>query len=123
MFYFIIDHCCIYDSSLSNSFFGPSVNSKLVHGRFEGISWNSDETLIAYVAEEPEPSKPKFTAFGYKKGDTKDKDFGCWKGQGDWEEDWGETYEGKRQPALFIINISRFLLVILFAYHCEEGVC
>ncbi|XP_059632429.1 acylamino-acid-releasing enzyme-like isoform X2 [Cornus florida] len=75
-------------------------------GWFEGISWNSDETLIAYVAEEPAPSKPTFNDLGYKKGGSTDKDCGSWKGQGDWEEDWGETYAGKRQPALFVININ-----------------
>ena len=77
--------------------------------RFEGISWNSDETLIAYVAEEPSPSKPTFNDLGYKKGGSTDKDCSSWKGQGDWEEDWGETYAGKRQPALFVININRLV--------------
>ncbi|XP_022875153.1 acylamino-acid-releasing enzyme isoform X2 [Olea europaea var. sylvestris] len=75
-------------------------------GWFEGISWNSDETLIAYVAEEPDQPKPTFTDLGYKKGGSTDKDCGSWKGQGDWEEDWGETYAGKRQPALFVINVD-----------------
>ncbi|XP_060187651.1 acylamino-acid-releasing enzyme-like isoform X2 [Lycium barbarum] len=75
-------------------------------GWFEGISWNNDETLIAYVAEEPAPSKPTFTTFGYKKDNSTDKDSGSWKGQGDWEEEWGETYAGKRQPALFIIDVN-----------------
>ncbi|KAM3708097.1 hypothetical protein ACJW31_02G073000 [Castanea mollissima] len=75
-------------------------------GWFEGISWNSDETLIAYVAEEPSPSKPTFNDLGYKKGGSSDKDCSSWKGQGDWEEEWGETYAGKRQPALFVININ-----------------
>ncbi|XP_006356048.1 acylamino-acid-releasing enzyme isoform X1 [Solanum tuberosum] len=75
-------------------------------GWFEGISWNSDETLIAYVAEEPAPSKPTFTTFGYKKDNSTDKECGSWKGQGDWEEEWGETYAGKRQPALFIIDVN-----------------
>lgn len=75
--------------------------------RFEGISWNSDETLIAYVAEEPMPPKPTFDCLGYKKGDSANKEPGCWKGQGEWEENWGETYAGKRQPALFVINIER----------------
>ncbi|KAI3469675.1 hypothetical protein Pfo_026338 [Paulownia fortunei] len=74
-------------------------------GWFEGISWNSDETVIAYVAEEPDPPKPTFTGLGYKKEGTTDKDCGSWKGQGDWEEDWGENYAGKRQPALFVLNI------------------
>ncbi|CAI9118324.1 OLC1v1019886C2 [Oldenlandia corymbosa var. corymbosa] len=75
-------------------------------GWFEGISWNHDETLIAYVAEEPVPSKPTFTRCGYKKSDSADKDVGSWKGQGEWEEDWGESYAGKRQSALFVININ-----------------
>ncbi|XWS39245.1 hypothetical protein CRYUN_Cryun18bG0034200 [Craigia yunnanensis] len=75
-------------------------------GWFEGISWNSDESLIAYVAEEPSPSKPSFDYQGYKKGSTKDKECSSWKGQGDWEEEWGECYAGKRQPALFVINLN-----------------
>ncbi|XP_058105448.1 acylamino-acid-releasing enzyme isoform X2 [Magnolia sinica] len=75
-------------------------------GWFEGISWNHDETLIAYVAEEPSPLKPAFDGLGYKKGASADKDCGVWKGQGDWEENWGETYSGKRQPALFVVNID-----------------
>ncbi|KAM7278226.1 hypothetical protein ACFE04_005360 [Oxalis oulophora] len=77
-----------------------------VDGWFEGISWNSDETHIAYVAEEPSPPKPTFNDQGYKKSGSTDKDCNSWKGLGDWEEDWGETYAGKRQPALFILNIS-----------------
>ncbi|WCJ23909.1 Acylamino-acid-releasing enzyme [Euphorbia peplus] len=81
--------------------------SVYVDGWFEGISWNSDETLIAYVAEEPSPSKPMFNSLGYKKSSASaDKDSSSWKGQGQWEEDWGETYAGKRQPALFVISTS-----------------
>ncbi|KAK9930970.1 hypothetical protein M0R45_018270 [Rubus argutus] len=75
-------------------------------GWFQGISWSSDETLIAYVAEEASPSKPTFTCQGYKRGGATDRDAGNWKGQGEWEEGWGETYAGKRQPALFVININ-----------------
>ncbi|XP_010246335.1 PREDICTED: acylamino-acid-releasing enzyme isoform X2 [Nelumbo nucifera] len=74
-------------------------------GWFEGISWNSNETRVAYVAEEPSQSKPVFDGSGYKKEGSVDKDCGSWKGQGDWEETWGETYSGKRQPALFVIDI------------------
>ncbi|XP_050219086.1 acylamino-acid-releasing enzyme-like isoform X2 [Mercurialis annua] len=81
--------------------------SVYVDGWFEGISWNSDETLIAYVAEEPSSSKPTFTSLGYQKsGASKDKECSSWKGQGEWEEEWGETYAGKRQPALFVISTS-----------------
>ncbi|TYK30175.1 acylamino-acid-releasing enzyme [Cucumis melo var. makuwa] len=75
-------------------------------GWFEGISWNSNETYIAYVAEEPSPSKPTFTFSGYQKGCSANKDSTNWKGQGDFKEDWGEAYAGKRQPALFVINID-----------------
>lgn len=75
-------------------------------GWFEGISWNSNESYIAYVAEEPSPSKPTFTVSGYQKGCSTNKDSTSWKGQGDFREDWGEAYAGKRQPALFVINID-----------------
>lgn len=82
--------------------------------RFEGISWNSDETCIAYVAEEPAPTKPTFNDLGgYKKAGSSEKDCGTWKGQGEWEEDWGETYAGKRQPAPFVININRFFINLI----------
>ncbi|KAJ4968380.1 hypothetical protein NE237_015081 [Protea cynaroides] len=75
-------------------------------GWFEGISWNSDETQIAYVAEEPSSTKPMFDGFGYMKRGSTDNDCGSWKGQGDWQESWGEKYAGKRQPALFVINVN-----------------
>ncbi|KAL3359636.1 hypothetical protein AABB24_016262 [Solanum stoloniferum] len=75
-------------------------------GWFEGISWNDDETFVAYVAEEQAPSKPVFTNSGYKKGSSSDMECGSWKGQGDWEEDWGETYPRKREPAIFVINVN-----------------
>ncbi|KAL5066858.1 hypothetical protein RYX36_017745 [Vicia faba] len=96
------------NSYLERDFHVPQSKHASVYtdGWFEGISWNSDETLIAYVAEEPSPSKPTFNDLGYKKSGSDDKDSKSWKGQGDWEEDWGETYAGKRQPALFVINIA-----------------
>ncbi|XP_039784324.1 acylamino-acid-releasing enzyme 1-like isoform X4 [Panicum virgatum] len=86
--------------------------AKSVHGSlytdewFEGISWNKDETFIAYVAEEPPQPKPVFNDYGFKKEGSSEKDCKSWKGQGDWEETWGETYSKKRIPALFVVNIS-----------------
>ncbi|XP_039690116.1 acylamino-acid-releasing enzyme isoform X3 [Medicago truncatula] len=96
------------NSCLENEFSVPQSKHGSVYadGWFEGISWNSDETRIAYVAEEPSPAKPTFNDQGYKVSGSDDKDSSSWKGQGDWEEDWGETYAGKRQPALFVINIT-----------------
>ncbi|XP_019059085.1 PREDICTED: acylamino-acid-releasing enzyme isoform X2 [Tarenaya hassleriana] len=95
-------------SQLEKEFHIPQTvhGSVYVDGWFEGISWNSDETLVAYVAEEPSRPKPTFNNLGYKKGNSSDKDCGSWKGRGDWEEEWGEAYAGKRQPALFVINVD-----------------
>ncbi|XP_027363094.1 acylamino-acid-releasing enzyme-like isoform X2 [Abrus precatorius] len=104
--------CCfeIWSSShLEKEFHIPQSKhgSVYIDGWFEGISWSKDETRIAYVAEEPCPAKPTFDDLGcYKKSGSADKDCETWKGQGEWEEDWGETYAGKRQPALFVINIA-----------------
>ncbi|OEL33391.1 Acylamino-acid-releasing enzyme 1, partial [Dichanthelium oligosanthes] len=86
--------------------------AKSVHGSlyndewFEGISWNQEETFIAYVAEEPPQPKPVFNDYGFKKEGSSEKDCKSWKGQGDWEETWGETYSKKRIPALFVVNTS-----------------
>ncbi|TVU31058.1 hypothetical protein EJB05_22725 [Eragrostis curvula] len=73
---------------------------------FQGISWNQEETLIAYIAEAPPQSKPAFTDSGYRKKGSSEKDCNSWKGQGDWEEDWGERYSKKGRPSLFVLNIA-----------------
>ncbi|XP_075113059.1 acylamino-acid-releasing enzyme isoform X4 [Nicotiana tabacum] len=95
-------------SQVEREFHVPSSMHGSVYsdGWFEGISWNSDETFIAYVAEEPVSAKPTFTCLGGKKGNCPDKDCNSWKGQGDWEEGWGEAYAGKTLPKLFVININ-----------------
>ncbi|KAI0516333.1 hypothetical protein KFK09_009005 [Dendrobium nobile] len=80
--------------------------SLFVDGWFEGISWNFEETHIAYVAEEPALPKPVFDDSGFKGEGSFNKDSGTWNGQGDWEEDWGETYSKKRRPTLFVLQIS-----------------
>lgn len=88
-------------------FVPPSVHGPLyTDGWFEGVSWSSDETCIAYIAEEPATHQPIFTSFGCKPVTSGEKEPGSWKGQGDWLEDWGETYSGKRRPALFVVNIK-----------------
>lgn len=95
-------------SQLEKEFLIPhSVHGSVyVDGWFEGISWNCDESFVAYVAEEPSSSRPTFNSLGYNKVGSTDKDCGSWKGRGDWEEEWGEAYAGKRKPALFIISID-----------------
>ncbi|KAI3846962.1 hypothetical protein MKX03_034454, partial [Papaver bracteatum] len=100
---------------------GPSQVHKEIHvpksvhgsvytdGWFEGISWRSDETLIAYGAEDPCPSKPVFDGLGYKKRGSTEKDCNSWKGQGDFEETKGKlvfvSYSGKRRLGLSVVNI------------------
>ncbi|KAI3857529.1 hypothetical protein MKX03_007404, partial [Papaver bracteatum] len=100
---------------------GPSQVDKEIHvpksvhgsvytdGWFEGISWRSDETLIAYGAEDPCPSNPVFDGLGYKKRGSTEKDCNRWKGQGDFEETKGKlvfgSYSGKRRLGLFVVNI------------------
>ncbi|CAA6653678.1 unnamed protein product [Spirodela intermedia] len=96
------------DSPTILEIWGPSQLEKewqiprTVHGSvytdawFEGISWNQEENMIAYVAEEA----------SFKIDGASEKECGSWKGQGDWEEDWGETYPGKQKPALFVLDIN-----------------
>ncbi|XP_015697373.1 acylamino-acid-releasing enzyme 2 [Oryza brachyantha] len=72
---------------------------------FHGISWNQEETFIAYIAEESLAPKPAFDDSGYK-GSSSEKDCNNWKGHGDWDEDWGETYSKKGRPSLFVLDIA-----------------
>ncbi|KAM3356455.1 hypothetical protein P3S68_023169 [Capsicum galapagoense] len=70
-------------SQVEREFHSPSSIHGSVYsdGWFEGISWNFDETLIAYIAEELVSTKPTFTYFGYEKGNCPDKDCNSWKGE------------------------------------------
>ncbi|KAJ1295574.1 hypothetical protein BS78_01G234700 [Paspalum vaginatum] len=73
---------------------------------FHGISWNQEETLIAYIAEAPAQPRPAFNQSGFKKEGSSEEDCNTWKGQGDWEEDWGERYSKKGRPSLFVLDIA-----------------
>ncbi|XP_024366929.1 acylamino-acid-releasing enzyme 1 isoform X1 [Physcomitrium patens] len=77
-------------------------------GWFEGVSWSQNEESIAYVAEEPVVSRPVFGQSASTPGQNSNAtlEAGNWKGQGDWVEDWGESYSGKRRPVLFVANVS-----------------
>ncbi|XP_066384634.1 acylamino-acid-releasing enzyme 2-like [Miscanthus floridulus] len=74
---------------------------------FHGISWNQEETLIAYIAEAPTQPKPAFSHSGYIREGSSEADCDTWKGQGNWEEDWGERYSNKGRPSLFVLDIAR----------------
>lgn len=77
-------------------------------GWFEGVSWSQNEEFVAYVAEEPAVSRPIFGQNASSSGQhsSGSLDAGNWKGQGDWMEDWGESYSGKRRPVIFVANVS-----------------
>ena len=59
-------------------------------------------------AEEPALSRPIFGQNASTSGQNSNGtlEAGNWKGQGDWIEDWGESYSGKRRPVLFVANVS-----------------
>ncbi|KAG0579472.1 hypothetical protein M758_4G100500 [Ceratodon purpureus] len=75
---------------------------------FQGVSWSENEDYIAYVAEEPAKPKPVFgqNFVSSNQSDTEILGAGTWEGQGDWMEDWGETYTGKRRPVIFVANVE-----------------
>lgn len=112
----------------------PSVCVPLVLLRFEAFSWNEDETRVAYVAEEAAPkprtfgkskaepsaavvapasaprgrygSAAKAVPVAEKAPAEESASAGSWKGQGDWQSDWGEQYTGKGRPLLFVLSIT-----------------
>ncbi|KAH0993896.1 hypothetical protein GBA52_005379 [Prunus armeniaca] len=72
---------------------------------FKGISWNSDETLIAYVAEEPSPPSPHLQARATRKVAPQKRTLVTGKVKGIGRRNEGKPMLEKRQPALFVINI------------------
>lgn len=94
---------------LREIFVAPAVHGSIYgDGWFEGVSWSQNEEFVAYVAEEPAVSRPIFGQNGSTSGQNSNGtlEAGNWKGQGDWVEDWGESYSGKRRPVLFVANVS-----------------
>lgn len=76
-------------------------------GWFEGVSWSQDDLYVAYVAEEPVTDRPVFgKAPNSSNIQANENDVHTWKGQGDWQEDWGESYTGKHKPVLYVADIQ-----------------
>ncbi|KAF9982015.1 hypothetical protein BGZ65_003336, partial [Modicella reniformis] len=63
------------NSSLHDSFYGDST--------FGTLEWSRDETKIVYVAERKTPEDGKYN----------------------YKPDWGETFTGKREPSLVVVNL------------------
>ena len=73
-----------------------------------GVSWSPCEQFVAYVAEAPSPFKtPAWGGVGPRDaGDACKGAPGSWSGQGPYEEDLGELFEGKRRAAVFVMRLG-----------------
>lgn len=94
---------------LREIFVAPTVHGSIYgDGWFEGVSWSQNEEFVAYVAEEPAISRPVFGQSASTSGQNSSGalEAGNWKGQGEWVEDWGESYSGKRRPVIFVANVN-----------------
>ncbi|KAJ2397320.1 hypothetical protein GGI23_003578, partial [Coemansia sp. RSA 2559] len=93
------------------------------HGAFYGdptfgsLAWSNDNKRIVYSAERPEYTKAKPDNAGFvnsedaRDGDITDDIIGSVGGVADprfyeAESDWGETFNGKRPPALIVVDID-----------------
>ncbi|MCD9644891.1 hypothetical protein HAX54_033415 [Datura stramonium] len=80
--------------------------SPSVHGSVYSDGWYNISYLLRVVFVMMENVFPEDSGFLTVQENSSDKECGSWKGQGDWEEDWGETYPGKRSFH-FVINVNR----------------
>ncbi|EIE20682.1 alpha/beta-hydrolase [Coccomyxa subellipsoidea C-169] len=81
-----------------------------------GASWDPQEQRIAYVAEAPaDVETPEWggifeaaTDGNSSEGPKEEKGAApkSWRGLGEWQEDWGELYTGKKAPALFVLDLG-----------------
>ncbi|KAJ2854468.1 hypothetical protein GGI22_004482, partial [Coemansia erecta] len=93
------------------------------HGAFYGdptfgsLAWSNDNKRLVYSAERPEYTKAKPDNAGFvnsedaRDGDITDDIIGSVGGVADprfyeAESDWGETFSGKRPPALIVVDID-----------------
>eukprot|EP01083_Nonionella_stella_P084989 235363_1 len=106
----------IYDSyKLIDTIYPPSSTFADIHKKepFYGLSWNNDETLIAFIAEKAVPKSTKFfkdntliTKYGDDKKDTakEDESFGA---SYEFKEDFGEQMDGAKATTLFVYDLQK----------------
>ncbi|KAG7381350.1 hypothetical protein PHYPSEUDO_006195 [Phytophthora pseudosyringae] len=100
--------CVFEDKNLVSSFKAP----KTLHGtiylgeREGGIAWSHDEKTIAYVAEKKQAESPAF----WENANTKKKDEESKTplpgAKFEYEDDWGEQYEGKKTASIFLVSLA-----------------
>ncbi|KAJ2552291.1 hypothetical protein EV175_003373 [Coemansia sp. RSA 1933] len=108
---------CIDVSDKHGEFYGDST--------FGSLAWSNDNKLIVYAAEKPEYSKakPDNTDFASNDDSTCDGNItdditGSVGGVADprfyeAESDWGETFNGKRPPALVVLDVDSACVRVL----------
>ncbi|GMF33067.1 unnamed protein product [Phytophthora lilii] len=109
--------CVFEDNKLVSSFKAP----KTLHGviylgeREGGIAWSHDEKTIAYVAEKKVAESPAFWENVNSKKEKKDGDETQTQtltqtplpgAKFEYEEDWGEQYEGKKTASIFLATLA-----------------
>ncbi|KAJ2800001.1 putative ATP-dependent RNA helicase DHR1, partial [Coemansia guatemalensis] len=81
---------------------------------FDSLAWSTDSKYVIYAAERPEyeKAKPETAASDTMEdiGDITDKIEGAVAGVADprcyqFEDDWGESYTGKRPPVLVVVDV------------------
>ncbi|CAL5219578.1 g1438 [Coccomyxa viridis] len=87
-----------------------------------GAAWDPSESRIAYVAEVPADTEtPEWVSLATSKPSQDTKEDGkhekspkaapkTWRGVGEFEDDWGELYTGKRAPGIFILDLKTFIV-------------
>ncbi|OWZ05522.1 Acylamino-acid-releasing enzyme, partial [Phytophthora megakarya] len=101
--------CVFEDNKLVSTFKAP----KTLHGaiylgeREGGIAWSHDEKTIAYVAEKKVPESPAFWENVNKKKEEKEDSKTPLPGaKYEYEDDWGEQYEGKKTASVFLATLA-----------------
>lgn len=97
------------DNQLVSTFKAP----KTLHGsiylgeRKGGIAWSYDEKTLAYVAEKNVTNSPTFWENVNTIDENNDKDAMPLPGaKFEYEDDWGEQYEGKKNASIFLATIA-----------------
>ncbi|EGZ14199.1 hypothetical protein PHYSODRAFT_510613 [Phytophthora sojae] len=99
------------DRKLVSAFKAP----KTLHGaiylgeREGGIAWSHDEKTIAYVAEKKVAESPTFWENVNSKKEKKENDESMTPLPGakfEYEDDWGEQYEGKKTASIFLATLA-----------------
>lgn len=105
------DGCCVLELWVGKRLAKEVVVSKTLHGNVyndgyfsRGAAWNQEETAVVYVADVPLGDRTPLWC-GEEKTEAGPKG---WRGQGPYQDDWGETYAGRSDPSLYVLDVEKF---------------